>query len=71
MEHHQQYNEKSPPNIMRLFKTLLFVKQHEIENIVTNQCCESMKKKLWEFVRSHMWEHHYQQKSMKSPPITL
>jgi hypothetical protein len=46
MAHHQQYNEKSPPNIMRLFKALLFVKQHEIENIVANQCCESIKKTL-------------------------
>jgi len=44
MEHHQQYDEKSPPNIMRLFKVWLFVKQHEIENIVANQGNESMKK---------------------------
>jgi hypothetical protein len=29
---------------MGLFKALLFVKQHEIENIVTNQCCESKEK---------------------------
>jgi hypothetical protein len=44
MKHHQQYNEKSPPNIMKFFKALLFVKEHEIENTVTNQHCESMKK---------------------------
>jgi hypothetical protein len=46
---------------------LLFVKQHEIENIVANQGCESMKKNfenLWDhtceniITNKSLWNHH-------------